>query len=61
MLSSQDPLDQPITSVIAEREETDALFESIGFRISQVRDASPWQAFRYRFPWLLATIASGTI
>lgn len=46
---------------LAEREETDALFESIGFRISQVRDASPWKAFRYRFPWLLATIASGTV
>jgi magnesium transporter len=46
---------------LAEREETDALFESIGFRISQVRDASPWRAFRYRFPWLIATIASGTI
>lgn len=46
---------------LAEREETDALFESIGFRISQVRDASPWKAFRFRFPWLLATIASGTI
>jgi magnesium transporter len=46
---------------LAEREETDALFESIGFRISQVRDASPWRAFRYRFPWLTATIASGAI
>ena len=46
---------------LAEREQTDALFESIGFRISQVRDASPWKAFRYRFPWLLATIASGTV
>jgi len=46
---------------MAERDETDALFESIGFRISQVRDASPWQAFRYRFPWLMATIASGTV
>jgi magnesium transporter len=46
---------------LAEREETDALFESIGFRISQVRDASPWKAFRFRFPWLLATITSGTI
>lgn len=45
---------------IAEKEETDALFESIGFRISQVRDASSWRAFRVRFPWLLATIASGT-
>ena len=46
---------------LAEREETDALFESIGFRISQVRDASSWKAFRYRFPWLLATITSGTV
>ena len=46
---------------MAEREETEALFESIGFHISQVRDASPWGAFRFRFPWLLATIASGTI
>jgi len=46
---------------LAEREQTDALFESIGFRVSQVRDASPVRAFRFRFPWLLSTIASGTI
>ena len=46
---------------IAEREQTDALFESIGFRVSQVRDASPLRAFRFRFPWLLATIGSGTL
>jgi magnesium transporter len=46
---------------IAEREETNALFESIGVRISQVRDAGPWEAFTFRFPWLLATIASGTV
>lgn len=46
---------------IAEREQTDALFESIGFRVSQVRDASPVRAFRFRFPWLLATIGSGTV
>jgi len=46
---------------IAEREQTDALFESIGFRVSQVRDASPVRAFRFRFPWLLATIGSGTL
>ena len=43
---------------LAEREETDALFESIGFRVSQVRDASSWKAFRYRFPWLLPIVAS---
>lgn len=46
---------------IAEREQTDALFESIGFRLSQVRDASSLRAFRFRFPWLIATIGSGLI
>jgi len=46
---------------IAERELHEDVFESIGFHISQVRDAKPWQAFRYRFPWLLATIGSGAI
>ena len=46
---------------IAEKEQMDALFESIGFRISQLRDASPVRAFRFRFPWLIATIGSGLI
>jgi len=46
---------------LAEREQAETLFESIGFRIWQVRGASPWRGFRYRFPWLLATIGSGTI
>jgi magnesium transporter len=36
-------------------------FETVGFHLAQVRDASPWRMFRYRFPWLLATVASGTI
>jgi magnesium transporter len=46
---------------IAEREQTGALFESIGFRIWQVCNASPLRMFRFRFPWLLATIGSGTL
>jgi magnesium transporter len=46
---------------IAEREERDEAFESIGVRASLVRDASPVRAFRFRFPWLMATIGSGTI
>lgn len=46
---------------LAEREHLDEIFESIGFHVSQVRDASPLKAFRFRIPWLLATIASGTI
>ncbi len=37
----------------------DDIFEAIGVRIASVRGASPIKAFRFRFPWLLATIASG--
>jgi len=44
---------------IAERQKADEVFATIGFRLSQVRDASPAKVFRYRFPWLLATITSG--
>lgn len=46
---------------LAERERTDQVFESLGLRLSQVREASPVGAFRFRFPWLLATIGSGTM
>lgn len=46
---------------IAERQQMDALFERIGVRITALRDASPFRAFRFRFPWLLATIGSGTL
>jgi magnesium transporter len=45
---------------IAERKQMDEVFETIGFRVSSVRDASPLRAFRFRFPWLLTTIVSGT-
>ena len=46
---------------VAEKQRVDEVFEAMGFRVSQVRDASPLRAFRFRFPWLLATIASGTV
>ncbi len=45
---------------LAEREQMDDLFQSMGFRVSEVRSATAWKAFRLRFPWLLATIAGGT-
>ena len=45
---------------VAEPDQTDALFESIGFRVSQLREASPLRVFRFRFPWLLATLGSGS-
>ncbi|MFZ4597506.1 MAG: magnesium transporter [Terrimicrobiaceae bacterium] len=46
---------------LAEREQMDDLFQSLGFRASELRSASPLRAFRLRFPWLLATIAGGTV
>lgn len=46
---------------LAERDQADALFEALGFRLAQVRDAGPLRAFRFRFPWLLTNIASGTL
>ena len=48
-------------SDILEREKADDVFETIGFRVSQIKGASPFKAFRYRFPWLLASIAGGTM
>jgi magnesium transporter len=46
---------------LTEREHMEEVFELIGFHVSQVRGASPFKAFKFRFMWLLATIASGTI
>ena len=39
----------------------DDFFEALGFHLAQVRGASPWRIFRYRFPWLLVTVAGGTV
>lgn len=44
-----------------EHEQAEDVFEMLGFRLNQVRDATPVRAFRYRFPWLLPTVLSGTI
>lgn len=44
----------------ATTEPNDAVFEALGFRLAQVRGASAWRAFRFRFPWLLATVTAGT-
>lgn len=44
---------------LAQKEQMESVFELIGFRITQVRHASPIRAFFIRFPWLGATIGSG--
>jgi magnesium transporter len=46
---------------IAEREQMEGVFESIGLRVAQLRDASAVSALRFRLPWLAATIASGVM
>lgn len=55
--------------MLGEREEQpkralpvrDDIFEVLGFHLEQIRGASPWRVFRFRFPWLLVTVAGGTI
>ena len=46
---------------VAKRRQIEDLFETLGVRIAKLAQASPLGAFRYRFPWLVATIASGSL
>jgi len=39
----------------------DDIFEVLGFHLEQIRGASPWRVFRFRFPWLLVTVSAGTV
>ncbi len=43
-----------------EPQDLDSIFETIGFRINELKNASVWKAWRIRFPWLLITVISGT-
>ncbi|HMO79937.1 MAG TPA: CBS domain-containing protein [Pyrinomonadaceae bacterium] len=49
------------TMNFAEKQHVDDVFQIIGFGIAQIKGRSPFGIFRFRFPWLLATMASGTI
>jgi magnesium transporter len=46
---------------LTEPEKVNDMFETLGFRITQMRGASAFKAFRIRFPWLLATVGSGVV
>jgi magnesium transporter len=46
---------------IAENRQSTTIFETIGVHVERLRNASVLKAFSIRFPWLLATIISGTI
>ena len=55
--------------ILGEREEQtrpaapvrDDVFEALGFHLEQIRGASTLRVFRFRFPWLLVTVAGGTV
>ena len=62
LLNDSDDAPAPSTAGPATVRPHDELFELLGFHLAQMREGtSPWRAFRFRFPWLLATIGSGTI
>ena len=46
---------------LAERQHIEDVFQLIGFGLEQIKGRSAVGVFRYRFPWLVATMASGTI
>ena len=46
---------------IEEREQLHSIFETLGVQVAEARSKSAWSVFRFRFPWLLATIISGTV
>ena len=46
---------------LAEHQQSETIFESIGVHIEQVLDASPLKEFYFRFTWLMVTIASGML
>src|SRR5438874_679717 len=55
ILGSREEPTRPATPV------RDDIFEVLGFHLDQIRGASPWRIFRFRFPWLLVTVTGGTI
>jgi magnesium transporter len=58
-LFTAEMLEQDSASFVAAR--SDEIFQALGVHLSQLRGASAWRVFRYRFPWLLATIFGGTM
>ncbi len=50
-----------IDADIDDRQKFDDVFETIGFNINEIKNASPVKAWKIRLPWLLATVTSGTI
>jgi magnesium transporter len=59
ILEAGDSESRQVASPIAQ--VSPEFFEALGFHIEQIRGASPWRVFRFRFPWLLVSVAAGTL
>ena len=46
---------------LAEQKSINDIFETIGYRVSELQNATKLKIFRLRFPWLFATITSGFV
>jgi len=46
---------------IETRVDVDQIFDMIGFHFNDIQNSGPVKSFRYRFPWLLATITGGML
>src|SRR5690606_13242708 len=45
----------------SQRQQIEDTFQLIGFSLTEIANKSSLVAFRYRFPWLLATICGGAL
>lgn len=45
----------------AERKNVDDVFETIGFRMDEIRNAGTVKSWKIRFPWMLGTLISGLV
>jgi magnesium transporter len=52
---------EQVLSVEQKEEGSDDIFQTLGFHVEELRNATPTKAFRYRFPWLLATVGTGLL
>ena len=52
---------EQVLSVEQKEEGSDDIFQTLGFHVGELRNATPAKAFRFRFPWLLATVGTGLL
>jgi magnesium transporter len=46
---------------VDEKEGGDDVFQSLGFHVEELRNATPLKAFRFRIPWLIGTVVTGML